>query len=344
MFRFNTLVYAIVKGCNARCTTCNEWKNKIKLSDNWKEVINDAKKNGVRFISFFGGEPTLHPDLCKMIDHAKSIGCMVSVLTNGSLRNEARLKKMANCDLIGVSIIHSDISIDDKVRGTEMHQRALNFLASCRKYKIKSFVNILLTTENIEDLEKITQYFNQLGHPVSFCFPISERLFNRQDFFFENKTTPSNDQLLDAVNRLIQMKKNRTFKIIDPMYYFHDYKSFIEGYQPVSRCPAGERIFYADVNGNIFKCQIDTRRLLNEDNGIEKGSKWHKEKNSCERCYLQCTREIASAFTPKRMIPMVKEILHTNNLIKSSIIEPKGIKTKSLLEFQTSSTSSANLK
>lgn len=335
MLRLNFLVYAIVEGCNAHCSTCDEWKNKIRLSDNWKDVINDAKKNGVRFISFFGGEPTLHPDLCKMIDYAKSIGCMVSILTNGSLRNEARIQKMANCDLIGVSITHSDLSIDDTVRGEEMHQRALHFLASCRKYKIKSFVNILLTKENIEDLEEITQYFNQLGHPVSFCFPISERLFNQQDFFFENQSTPSDSQLSDAVNHLIKMKKNKILKIVDPMYYFYDYKSFIEGYQPVSRCPAGERIFYADVSGNIFKCQIDTRKLLNENNGKEKGLKWHREKNSCERCYLQCTREIAPAFTPKRMFPMVKEILRTNNMIKRSLIEPKGIKAKSLLEFQS---------
>jgi MoaA/NifB/PqqE/SkfB family radical SAM enzyme len=39
----------------------------------WHRVIDQAADLGVRMVQFIGGEPTLHPDLPELVDHA--CGC-----------------------------------------------------------------------------------------------------------------------------------------------------------------------------------------------------------------------------------------------------------------------------
>lgn len=50
--------------------------------DDWLLVIDDAAEMGARVIQFIGGEPTLHPALPDLVDHALVGGLEVEVFTN----------------------------------------------------------------------------------------------------------------------------------------------------------------------------------------------------------------------------------------------------------------------
>lgn len=51
-------------------------------ADDWKKVIDEAARIGVRKIQFIGGEPTLHPDFTELVEHALARGVGVQVYSN----------------------------------------------------------------------------------------------------------------------------------------------------------------------------------------------------------------------------------------------------------------------
>jgi|GEM_PF-600537 len=83
------LEVAITANCNLRCIGCRygrEFMTGNQLP--WpvvRDLLDDAKAAGFWDVRFYGGEPLLHPDLPKMIDHARSIGLGTYVTTNGML-------------------------------------------------------------------------------------------------------------------------------------------------------------------------------------------------------------------------------------------------------------------
>jgi MoaA/NifB/PqqE/SkfB family radical SAM enzyme len=48
----------------------------------WIDVIDQAGALGVETVQFIGGEPTLHPDLPFMVDHAVQCRLVVEVFSN----------------------------------------------------------------------------------------------------------------------------------------------------------------------------------------------------------------------------------------------------------------------
>jgi MoaA/NifB/PqqE/SkfB family radical SAM enzyme len=50
--------------------------------DDWRRVINEGAALGVRMVQFIGGEPTLHTDLPRLVEHALDRNVEVEVFSN----------------------------------------------------------------------------------------------------------------------------------------------------------------------------------------------------------------------------------------------------------------------
>lgn len=73
--------------CQLRCTHCYadsgpEGGHGTMTITDWKRVIDEAAVLGVRMVQFIGGEPTLHPALAVLVDHALARDLEVEVFTN----------------------------------------------------------------------------------------------------------------------------------------------------------------------------------------------------------------------------------------------------------------------
>ncbi|MDP9145576.1 MAG: radical SAM protein, partial [Actinomycetota bacterium] len=83
------LEVAITAHCNLRCIGCKYGRDFMPGSQlSWemaKDLLDDAKAAGFWDVRFYGGEPLLHPDLPRMVAHARSVGLGVYVTTNGIL-------------------------------------------------------------------------------------------------------------------------------------------------------------------------------------------------------------------------------------------------------------------
>jgi MoaA/NifB/PqqE/SkfB family radical SAM enzyme len=73
--------------CQLRCVHCYadsspEGTHGTMTTADWRNVIDQSAALGVRSVQFIGGEPTLHPDLAELVEHALDAGLAVEVFTN----------------------------------------------------------------------------------------------------------------------------------------------------------------------------------------------------------------------------------------------------------------------
>ncbi|MGH8057756.1 MAG: radical SAM protein [Candidatus Entotheonellia bacterium] len=96
----NGLWLEITPKCNVRCVHCYAdsapWRpltDTMQLAD-WCEILREASALGCRRVQFIGGEPTLHPELDRLIEYSRSLGFdFVEVFTNGTMFS-GRLKEV----------------------------------------------------------------------------------------------------------------------------------------------------------------------------------------------------------------------------------------------------------
>ncbi|WP_243658865.1 radical SAM/SPASM domain-containing protein [Tamaricihabitans halophyticus] len=73
--------------CSHRCVHCYADSSPggshgtMTVSD-WRRVIDDAAALGVEMVQFIGGEPTMHPGLAALVDHALGRGLAVEVFSH----------------------------------------------------------------------------------------------------------------------------------------------------------------------------------------------------------------------------------------------------------------------
>lgn len=75
--------------CNNNCSFCYEKGNRYLPDKTTSEIIEEilvAKKKGKKSLRFIGGEPTIRPDIIKLISYAKGIGFNnILLTTNGRM-------------------------------------------------------------------------------------------------------------------------------------------------------------------------------------------------------------------------------------------------------------------
>src|SRR6516165_7892056 len=83
---------AVTNSCNASCDFCNFALGKVPKgqlrwidAEQLPKALDILHSRHVRYVSFFGGEPLLHPRLPEMIRTAVDKGMGTALITNGCL-------------------------------------------------------------------------------------------------------------------------------------------------------------------------------------------------------------------------------------------------------------------
>jgi MoaA/NifB/PqqE/SkfB family radical SAM enzyme len=77
----------ITPSCQLRCIHCYRESmpglghGAMRASD-WKRVIASLYRAGTRYVQFIGGEPTIHPQFCELLEYAAGAGLSIEVYTN----------------------------------------------------------------------------------------------------------------------------------------------------------------------------------------------------------------------------------------------------------------------
>ncbi len=153
--------------CNAKCIMCNIWKNPfIGDIDVLYSIINKLSELNFEWITFWGGEPLLHPLIDDLIIFAKKKNLKVQIITNGSLIKD-HIDIICNLvDNLVVSIDSGLPEIHDKIRNTKgIYYQATEGIKELLKENKHPNIELDCTilNENIDTLESIVELSNNLG-------------------------------------------------------------------------------------------------------------------------------------------------------------------------------------
>jgi len=110
--------------CNLSCAYCNEYDDFSDPipTDTLCSRLDHLADLGTSIITFSGGEPLMHPELEKLIEHSRKRGMIAGLITNGYMLSRKRIQSLNNAGLE-----HLQISIDN-VKPDEISYKSLKVL------------------------------------------------------------------------------------------------------------------------------------------------------------------------------------------------------------------------
>ncbi len=295
-----TVIWNIDFKCNLLCKGCNAFEgNALFPKDKIEEFIDEMKYNKVKIVSVTGGEPTLHPDLPRILQTLKSKGFITHIATNGT--NKYMLSKIyPYLDAATISLDSQIPALHNEYRGRKIFDIVVESMRYL-KPRVKVLTsNILVTDFNYNQIGEYTRFVNEeIGVPASMCFP------DNTSYYYE-KVPVKDQQIREAFSFASDHYKE--FRFGNTRTYYKEAVDWLDK-KEVSRCRAGEEIFYADYRGDVYPCFYKTAKKLNPNR------KWDDFNNTCNACFIQCFREpsIKSPIEQAKLVAGVYLYNHRHN-------------------------------
>ncbi len=132
------IMIAVTADCNARCIGCRYGRDfmtgeRLELSM-VRELLEDAARAGFYSIRFYGGEPLLHPDLARMVEHCAGLSMRPYVTTNAVLL-ERRIDELVAAGLRDVTVGFYGVgrAYDEYVQRPGLFRRVERGIAAVRE-------------------------------------------------------------------------------------------------------------------------------------------------------------------------------------------------------------------
>jgi MoaA/NifB/PqqE/SkfB family radical SAM enzyme len=285
-----TGVFAITTRCNCRCQMCNMYENEpvdMRYSDVVK-VLDFMAENKFLLVYFTGGEPSLHPDLVRMVRYADKLGLITSLTTNGTISaGTLQELKEAGLNTLSISIDSWDPAVAENVRKHRgILEKQLTAFENARKLEIRTYSLTYLGTHlNPDNIEKMVSYVNShLDVPFGFCYPV---ITDRNTYLLgKSARMHSEPTMKEIVERLLALKK-KGHRIVNMSVSMEEIVRFLSNQPLRFPCKGGEHVFYIDWFGNFYPCFMKSKLF----NPLE-GDKPHFLKNiGCNDCLIDCFRE-----------------------------------------------------
>lgn len=292
--RRRTGIFAITSRCNCRCAMCDIYRNEptdVGLDEAIK-ILDFMANNGFLVAYFTGGEPSLHPNVVKIVKYADKHDLITSLTTNGTIRPE-KLKELKKAGLhtLSVSVDSWDSEICEKVKGfrgiQERYKRTISF-AKRLKMRIYSltYLGPHITPENID---KMVNYVNEnLGVPFALCYPATT---NVNTYLLGNYiNAPSPEDLKGIAQRLLELKKSG-HRIANTASYLEEVIRFHDREPSKFPCKCGEYVFYIDWFGDVYPCFMKEKLFNVLEENPSKVDNSFLQNVRCNKCLIDCFRE-----------------------------------------------------
>jgi MoaA/NifB/PqqE/SkfB family radical SAM enzyme len=244
--------------CNLRCEYCYvlDPSKKEMSTEGMLKTIDHLHHLGCRFISLMGGEPTLRKDLPLIVEHINQKGIISFLSTNGTLLTKEYIDRLglAGIDNINLSVdsaFEYDVSKKDYTRSKEVLGLLLN---ARKKYGFEVSVTLVLTRKNIDNAIKTVKLVNSFRIPIAVTLIVANTYNdkpNDESLFFNSQDDKA--RLIQVMNQLIKMKR-AGYNMLDPIQYYKDVRTFINGGLQDWYCCAGEYSLSIDCDGKVQIC------------------------------------------------------------------------------------------
>jgi MoaA/NifB/PqqE/SkfB family radical SAM enzyme len=162
----------ITRRCNLTCTHCYASSGpdlplteRMQFAD-WCRVIEEARSVGCRRLQFIGGEPTIHPDLEPLLEHATRIGFRrCEVFTNATLLRQDLIHTFKR---LGVQVHFSfytfDSAVHDRITGRQgSFERTVEGIRQLVDLRVRLAAGIIQLPQNAGHLKQTQKFLRRLG-------------------------------------------------------------------------------------------------------------------------------------------------------------------------------------
>src|SRR5215468_7816647 len=221
---------SVTNVCNATCDFCSYAYNKQLIKDKrWIDRADFARalpilyRRGIRYVSFQGGEPLLHPEIERLVADAHAIGMRPILITNGWLLPQ----KIAGIIAAGlgtllVSIDSHSLADHERNRGLKgVGERVRQGLAVARRNGVPTLASV--TVNRMVQYERLPELLRWLGFDgVTFSYPRLEPLGSSSMVFNPTSSLVSSqaEELVEALEAIKALKKQ--FPVLNPTHSIDD--------------------------------------------------------------------------------------------------------------------------
>jgi PqqA peptide cyclase len=248
------LIAELTHRCPLHCVYCSNPLELAAVSSElstaeWIDIFQQSGKLGMLHAHFTGGEPLARPDLTELVAGARTAGLYTNLITSGIGLAEARLQALvdAGLDHIQVSFQDSREGAANWIAGAKAHAHKIELSRLIRRHKIAFTVNLVIHRQNIDHLEEMISFIEQLA-------PDRMEIAHTQYYGWALKNRaallPTREQLEKAVEAVSAAEKRLAGRIridfVVPDYYARFPKACMGGW--------GRRLMLINPSGKVLPC------------------------------------------------------------------------------------------
>ncbi|HZQ70479.1 MAG TPA: radical SAM protein [Terriglobales bacterium] len=287
---------AVTNSCNATCDFCNFANGKVARKDlrwidaeRFQGALEILHARGIRYVSFFGGEPLLHPRLADMIAMSVAKGMGPAMITNGWLLG-SKLDALAAAGLktVYISIDAPRIADHEANRGLKgLGERIRTATARMREYGMTPLAQVTIS-RLIRDYRALVPFLRELGfEAIAFSYPQRTKLGSSSlAWSADSKLVQFDDRELalafDEVDDL-----RGVFPVNNPRLSVADMKRHLRGERERFVCYGGYKSFYMDWNFDIWRCDAWQQPMCS----VWDFAKTPFVRDGCTACVADCYRD-----------------------------------------------------
>ncbi len=283
--------------CNATCDFCNFAHDKGFVTDRRfldatrfeAALVRLRDLANVRFVTFMGGEPLLHPKIVEMARTVSGMGLQPTMVTNGWLL-PGKLDALADAGMttLFISIDAAEPEVHEKNRGLRgVCDRIREATGRMAGLGITPIASVAMT-RLIPDYPALGHFLRDLGFAaVTFSYPRKAPLGSSSLVWSEDSALVdmSPAELLTAFDGVDAVRG--IIPVHNPREGIADMRRRLTGVGERYVCHAGYKFFYLDWNYDLWRC---------EDWKAPLASVWdftpaHMLRDGCQACSTDCYRD-----------------------------------------------------
>ncbi|MEZ4221001.1 MAG: radical SAM protein [Polyangiaceae bacterium] len=251
------LVHALTARCNARCGFC-AWspefydpRQQLPTEDILR-LYSDARDSGFLGLSLWGGEPLLHPDFERVVQHAHDLGLITNLITNGFLLERKLDAVVRWADRVCISLDHPSDKHDELRKIPGLFAKIVGATRALRSRAPDKTILFICTLQkdNVEPetLEQLAKLMAELGVLGIFNGLREEAATDKVDPRLD-AYAPSQSQLAVAFATL-QALKRKGFPIMNS----HTHMRMMAAGPPQYHCHWPKFMLPIEANGDVVDC------------------------------------------------------------------------------------------
>ncbi len=167
-YYLNTIYFYLTEGCNLKCRHCwiapkyqsKDAKWPMLDFELFKDIVRQGRALGMSGVKLTGGEPLIHPDIDKILEHIKEQDLLLTIETNGVECTPETAAKIVKCKkpFVSVSLDGTDAETHEWVRGVKgSFAAAINGIRNLVKAGLRPQIIMSVMSRNKNQMEEMVK-------------------------------------------------------------------------------------------------------------------------------------------------------------------------------------------